>query len=130
MSRVFLIVMDSVGCGGAPDAALFDDEGANTLGHIIEQCDLGNCNDGRSGELKTPNLDSLGLREVIKLANCQPTLTEKTFITGCFGAATEFSNGKDTPSGHWELAGVSVPWEWYYFKNKVNSFSLEIIELV
>ena len=130
MSRVFLIVMDSVGCGGAPDAALFDDEGANTLGHIIEQCDLGNCNDGRSGELKTPNLDSLGLREVIKLANGQPTLTEKTFITGCFGAATEFSNGKDTPSGHWELAGVSVPWEWYYFNNKVNSFSQEIIELV
>ena len=130
MSRVFLIVMDSVGCGGAPDAALFDDEGANTLGHIIEQCDLGNCNDGRSGELKTPNLDSLGLREVIKLANGQPTLTENTFITGCFGAATEFSNGKDTPSGHWELAGVSVPWEWYYFNNKVNSFSQEIIELV
>jgi phosphopentomutase len=122
--------MDSVGCGGAPDAALFDDEGANTLGHIIEQCDLGNCNDGRLGELKTPNLDSLGLREVIKLANGQPILTEKTLITGCFGAATELSNGKDTPSGHWELAGVSVPWEWYYFNNKINSFPLEIIDLV
>ena len=130
MSRVFLIVMDSVGCGGAPDAALFDDEGANTLGHIIEQCDLGNCNDGRLGELKTPNLDSLGLREVIKLANGQPILTEKTLITGCFGAATELSNGKDTPSGHWELAGVSVPWEWYYFNSKTNSFPLEIIDLV
>ncbi len=130
MSRVFLIVMDSVGCGGAPDAALFDDEGANTLGHIIEQCDLGNCNDGRLGELKTPNLDSLGLREVIKLANGQPILTEKTLITGCFGAATELSNGKDTPSGHWELAGVSVPWEWYYFNNKINSFPLEIVDLV
>ncbi len=130
MSRVFLIVMDSVGCGGAPDAALFDDEGANTLGHIIEQCDLGNCNDGRLGELKTPNLDSLGLREVIKLANGQPILTEKTLITGCFGAATELSNGKDTPSGHWELAGVSVPWEWYNFNSKTNSFPLEIIDLV
>ena len=130
MSRVFLIVMDSVGCGGAPDAALFDDEGANTLGHIIEQCDLGNCNDGRSGKLKTPNLDSLGLREAIKLANGQPTSAEKNSIIGSFGAATELSKGKDTPSGHWELAGVSVPWEWYYFNSKIHSFSQKIIELV
>ena len=58
MSRAFLIVMDSVGCGGAPDSRSFNDEGANTLGHIIEQCELGNCEKDRSGFLKTPNLDS------------------------------------------------------------------------
>ena len=130
MSRVFLIVMDSVGCGGAPDAAFYDDEGANTLGHIIEQCDLGNCNKGRSGKLKTPNLDSLGLRESIKLANGQKISADVTHVKGCFGAATELSLGKDTPSGHWELAGVSVPWDWHYFNSKLNSFSHEIIELV
>jgi phosphopentomutase len=66
----------------------------------------------------------------MKLANGQPILTEKTLMTGCCGAATELSNGKDTPSGHWELAGASVPWDWYYFNSKTNSFPLEIIDLV
>ena len=72
MSRVFLIVMDSVGCGGAPDAALFDDEGANTIWESIEHGDIGNCNYGRSGELVTTKLDFRELREVIMLDIDQP----------------------------------------------------------
>ncbi|MGB4910353.1 MAG: phosphopentomutase, partial [Tabrizicola sp.] len=60
MPRVFLIVMDSVGCGGAPDAAAFGDEGANTLGHIAQACAEGRAEVGRSGSLRMPNLDRLG----------------------------------------------------------------------
>ena len=130
MSRAFLIVMDSVGCGGAPDAGSFHDEGANTLGHIIEQCELGNCDKLRSGFLNTPNLDRLGLREAVRLANNYPLSEESDEVEGIFGAATEMSKGKDTPSGHWELAGAPVPWEWHYFKNKTKSFSDEIVERV
>ena len=83
MSRAFLIVMDSVGCGGAPDSRSFNDEGANTLGHIIEQCELGNCEKDRSGFLKTPNLDSLGLREAVRLANNYPLSQKSHEVKGC-----------------------------------------------
>ena len=51
MARAFLVVMDSVGCGGAPDAAEFGDEGSNTLGHIMQECAAGRANEGRSGPL-------------------------------------------------------------------------------
>ena len=61
MARAFLIVMDSVGCGGAPDAADFGDLGANTLGHIAAACAAGAADAGRSGPLKMPVLDGLGL---------------------------------------------------------------------
>ena len=130
MRRAFLVIMDSVGCGGAPDAADFNDQGANTLGHIIEQCELGNCEKGRSGSLNIPNLDSLGIREAIRLANGLMISKNANKATGLFGAATEMSKGKDTPSGHWELAGVPVPWDWHFFKNKTESFSDSIIKYV
>ena len=60
MSRAFLIVMDSVGCGGAPDAKDFGDEGANTLGNILNACSTGRANTGRVGRLNVPNFKSLG----------------------------------------------------------------------
>ncbi|KMW60681.1 Phosphopentomutase [Candidatus Rhodobacter oscarellae] len=113
MPRAFLIVLDSVGCGGAPDAADFGDAGANTLGHIIEECAAGRAEQGRSGPLHTPNMDALGLRHAIALANGGAAPAGP--IPGSWGAATEISRGKDTPSGHWELAGVPVPWDWCYF---------------
>jgi len=104
MPRAFLIVMDSVGCGGAPDAAAFGDAGANTLGHIAAECAAGRADQGRRGPLHLPVLDGLGLGAATPGLAAQPT--------GRWGAATEVSHGKDTPSGHWELAGVPVPWEW------------------
>ena len=61
MARAFLIVLDSLGIGGAPDAADFGDEGANTLGHIAAHCAAGRANIGRQGPLKMPHLDALGL---------------------------------------------------------------------
>jgi phosphopentomutase len=127
MSRAFLIVLDSVGCGGAPDAAEFGDEGANTLGHIAEACAAGRAEEGRSGPLKMPVLDGLGLGRAIELASglAPPGLGAEP--RGLWGAATEVSRGKDTPSGHWELAGVPVPWDWTYFPKTVPAFEDDLV---
>ena len=127
MARVFLIVMDSVGCGGAPDAAAFGDEGANTLGHIAQACAEGRAEVGRSGSLRMPNLDRLGLGAAIRLASGAATPGLSARPEGLWGAATEVSNGKDTPSGHWELAGVPVPWDWTYFPDTVPAFPDDIV---
>lgn len=130
MARAFLIVMDSVGCGGAPDAADFGDLGANTLGHIAAECAAGRADIGRSGPLKMPNLDALGLGAAIKLASGFAAPGFGAAPIGRWGAATEISRGKDTPSGHWELAGVPVPWDWTYFPNETPAFDPELVALV
>jgi phosphopentomutase len=130
MTRAFLIVMDSVGCGGAPDAAEFGDEGANTLAHIAVACAAGRAETGRSGPLKLPNLDALGLGAAIRLASGAATPGLEARPTGLWGAATEISKGKDTPSGHWELAGVPVPWDWTYFPKTVPAFPPGIVDEV
>ena len=119
MARGILLVMDSVGCGGAPDAAAFGDAGANTLGHVIEACAEGRADEGRSGPLYVPTMAALGLGTAIRLASpiALPGFTEPP--RALVAAATEVSRGKDTPSGHWELAGVPVPWDWHYFPRTV-----------
>ncbi|MFT4014555.1 MAG: phosphopentomutase [Paracoccus sp. (in: a-proteobacteria)] len=109
--RAFLIVMDSVGIGGAPDAdAYFNaglpDTGANTLAHIAA-----------ARPLRMPNLDRLGLGAAIRLASGASAPGLGVAPQGLWGAASEVSRGKDTPSGHWEIAGVPVPWDWHYFPN-------------
>lgn len=125
--RAFLVVMDSVGCGGAPDAADFGDAGSNTLGHIAAACAGGQAEAGRSGPLKMPNLDRLGLGAAIRLASGAATPGLDAVPEGLWGAATEVSRGKDTPSGHWELAGVPVPWDWTYFPDTVPAFPPDIV---
>ncbi len=127
MTRAFLIVMDSVGCGGAPDAADFGDAGSNTLGHIAAECAAGRADIGRAGPLRLPNLDALGLGAAIRLASGAPTPGLEATPSGRWGAATEISRGKDTPSGHWELAGVPVPWEWYYFPDTNPAFPPDLV---
>lgn len=132
MARAFLVVMDSAGIGGAPDAETFfnggvPDAGANTLGHIAQACAEGGAEDGRSGPLKVPHLVSLGLGAALELASGLRATGLEGKITGTWGAATEMSRGKDTPSGHWELAGLPVPWEWHYFKDVSNSFPPELV---
>ena len=122
MARAFLIVMDSVGCGGAPDAGQFGDAGANTLAHIARECAWGRADVGRFGLLNLPHLDALGLGAAIRLASGDQTPGLSAQPKGRWGAATEVSNGKDTPSGHWELAGVPVPWDWTYFPDKTPAF--------
>jgi phosphopentomutase len=91
--RALLLVLDSVGIGGAPDAAQYGDEGANTLGHILEQVP----------ELRLPNLDSLGLAELLPAHRSHMS---NTTYKSSYGKMTERSAGKDTTTGHWEIAGV------------------------
>ena len=130
MARAFLVVMDSVGCGGAPDAADFGDEGANTLAHIAQACAAGRAQAGRSGPLKLPHLDALGLGAAVRLASGAETPGLDATPSGLWGAATEVSKGKDTPSGHWELAGVPVPWDWHYFPDANPAFPEPVVTQV
>ena len=127
MARAFLVVLDSVGCGGAPDAADFGDAGANTLAHIAQACAEGRAEVGRSGPLQMPNLDRLGLGAAIRLASGVDAPGLGATPTGLWGAATEVSRGKDTPSGHWELAGVPVPWDWTYFPTTEPAFPPDLV---
>lgn len=127
MSRAFLIVLDSVGIGGAPDAAAFGDAGANTLGHIAAECAAGRADTGRKGPLRLPVLDRLGLGRAVTLASGMQPPGLSAAPTGLWGAATEVSRGKDTPSGHWELAGVPVPWEWAYFPHSEPAFDAGLV---
>lgn len=133
MTRAFLVVMDSVGCGGAPDADQFfnektvPDTGSNTIAHIAQYCAEGRAEEGRSGPLKMPNLDALGLSAAVKLASGDEMPGFGATPTGLWGAAQEISSGKDTPSGHWEIAGVPVPWDWGYFPDTIPTFPADLI---
>ncbi|WP_415921673.1 phosphopentomutase [Tateyamaria sp. SN6-1] len=129
MPRAFLVVMDSVGIGGAPDAHSFfngdvPDTGANTLGHIADACAAGRADDGRKGPLHLPVLGAMGLWDALSLAGGGAP------APGPYGVATEISRGKDTPSGHWELAGVPVPWDWHYFPDTQPAFPDEVVAAV
>ncbi|WP_299296495.1 phosphopentomutase [uncultured Tateyamaria sp.] len=129
MGRAFLVVMDSVGIGGAPDAhAYFNgdvpDTGANTLGHIIDACAAGHADEGRRGALRVPTLMDLGLSDAMALAAGETVAVPRA------GAATETSQGKDTPSGHWELAGLPVPWAWHYFPDRTPAFPETVVQAV
>ena len=121
MARAFLLIMDSVGIGGALDAAKYGDEGANTLGHIAAECAAGRANEGRSGPLHLPNLDALGFGGAA-LAASGTLPAGLSGGRGLFAVANEVSKGKDTPTGHWELAGVPVPFDWHYFPDTRPSF--------
>jgi phosphopentomutase len=118
MSRAFLLVMDSFGIGAAADAASFGDAGADTLGHIAERVDLA-----------LPNLARLGLGEAAAASTGRrPRGFPASRPEGAFGYAVEKSRGKDTPSGHWELAGVPVPFDWGYFPPAFPSFPKALTE--
>ncbi|MDS7595808.1 phosphopentomutase [Agrobacterium tumefaciens] len=131
MARAFLLVLDSFGVGGAPDAEQYGDLGSNTLGHIAEFCAAGAADRAglRSGPLKLPNMTSLGLLNIAELASGdQPAgmeLPER--IYGLHGCASEVSRGKDTPSGHWEIAGTPVTFDWGYFPSEGDAFSPELV---
>ncbi|MEP4038306.1 phosphopentomutase [Pseudophaeobacter sp.] len=135
MARAFLVVMDSVGIGGAPDASGFyngdlPDLGANTLAHIAQACAAGRAGEGRSGPLHLPNLEALGLGAATRLASSVPLPGFDAEPTGLWGCASEVSQGKDTPSGHWELAGLPVPWDWCYFPDTNPAFPADLSDFV
>lgn len=125
MKRVHILVLDSFGLGATADADKFGDVGANTLGHIAEQCALDKANIGRSGALKLPNLAQLGLINAATESSGGQVPSAMSLYDqpiASFGYAEELSGGKDTPSGHWEIAGVPVLTDWGYFPAKKNSF--------
>jgi len=131
MARAFLFVLDSFGIGGAPDAPRFGDEGSDTLGHIAAACARGEADRKglRSGPLHLPNMAAFGLAAAAGLATGRPVpmLPEIERPSGFHGAAEEISSGKDTPSGHWEIAGVPVPFDWGYFPETVPAFPQELV---
>ncbi|MGR5176663.1 phosphopentomutase [Vibrio parahaemolyticus] len=133
MKRAFILVLDSFGIGASADADKFGDVGSDTMGHIAEQCAKGLAdNDQRSGELKLPNLSKLGLAMAHKESTgaLAHGLSDNVEIIGAYGHAAELSSGKDTPSGHWEIAGVPVLFDWGYFTDKENSFPKELTDRI
>ncbi|WP_315905879.1 phosphopentomutase [Priestia koreensis] len=92
--RVFLVVMDSVGIGEAPDAAQYDDKGSDTLGHIAEH----------RGGLKMPNMAKLGLSNIREIKGIEKADKPLAFYT----KMQEASTGKDTMTGHWEIMGLHI----------------------
>ena len=131
MARAFLFVLDSFGVGGAPDAPAYGDDGANTLGHIAEYCAAGAADRAglRSGALKLPNMSALGLVHIAKMASgvAPAGMPVPDRIFGLHGAASEISRGKDTPSGHWEIAGTPVTFDWGYFPADGDAFSPDLV---
>ena len=132
MPRALLIVLDSVGIGGAPDAARYGDEGANTLGHIAQACaaGLGDRLGLRAGPLKLPHLARFGLGLAMREASGEafPELCPLDGLEGLWGCAVETSKGKDTPSGHWEIAGRPVDFDWGYFPDGNPAFPPELTQ--
>ncbi|MGJ4995792.1 phosphopentomutase [Bradyrhizobium sp. HKCCYLS3077] len=128
--RALILVLDSVGVGGAPDAADYGDAGADTVGHIAEACAAGRADtDRREGPLRLPYLVALGLGEACELATGRrpPGLDGPASAGAAFGCASERSRGKDTPSGHWEIAGVPVLFDWGYFPRSSPAFPPDLI---
>lgn len=131
MKRAIILVMDSLGLGATDDADKYGDVGANTLGHIAEACARGEADTTkRQGELQLPNLVRLGLGKAAQSSSGKaPTglNIQDSSLVGCYGYAAEISKGKDTPSGHWEMAGLPVTFDWGLFPNTIPSFSDELI---
>ena len=134
MARAFLFVLDSFGIGGAPDAPVYGADGSNTLGHIAEFCaaGAGDRKGLREGPLTLPNMSALGLVTIAKLASGRAPagMPEPERVFGLHGAANEVSHGKDTPSGHWEIAGTPVMFDWGYFPAEGDAFSPELVEAI
>ena len=131
MARAFVFVLDSFGIGGAADADKYGDAGADTLGHIAEACATGKGDrDGlRQGPLMLPNMLSLGLGEAARIATGLAFGNGAALLPSSFhGAAQEISAGKDTPSGHWEIAGLPARFDWGYFPDTVPAFPAALTE--
>jgi phosphopentomutase len=134
MKRAILLVMDSVGIGGAEDAGKYGDAGADTLGHIAEACARGAGDKAglRSGPLRMPNLVNLGLGQAAlqSTGRMPPGLEAPPGPEAIFGYGVETSTGKDTPSGHWEIAGVPVSFSWTYFPDSEPAFPKAVTDAI
>jgi len=125
MARAIILVLDSFGIGATADAERFGDVGSNTMGHIAEQRAA-----SAAGPLRLPNLAKLGLFHAGRDSTGEfpAGVDTDVEIIGAYGFAEELSSGKDTPSGHWEIAGVPVLFDWGYFSKKTNTFPQELLD--
>ena len=140
MKRTVILLLDSFGIGAAadadqfvgtnPDGSTFNDAGSHTLGHIAELCANGQANEGREGPLHIPNMNKLGLGLASKKSSGEFPIGLDNTVTpiGAYGYAKEISTAKDTSSGHWEIAGVPVLFDWGYFTKKQDSFPQELLD--
>lgn len=124
MARTIILLMDSFGIGSAHDAASFGDAGADTLGHI---CDAF-AKEGRV--LQLPHLAERGLAEAAAMARGAALSMGlgAEHSLGAYTYAEEVSRGKDTLSGHWEISGVPVDFDWGYFPDVPKCFPQELVD--
>src|SRR5689334_5219730 len=111
VKRVLLFVLDSVGCGALPDAREYGDAGADTLGNLARHV----------GGMQLPNLARLGLGHLTDIPGVAPIAR----ADGAFGKMAEASRGKDTTTGHWEIAGLRLDEAFATFP---NGFPREILD--
>ena len=140
MKRSVILLLDSFGIGSADDAdqfigthadgSRFDDVGANTLAHIAQLCADGLADNGRRGPLHIPNMNKLGIGHACEASSgCFPAGLDKSIKpVAAYGYAKELSTAKDTCSGHWEITGVPVLFDWGYFAKKQHSFPQELLD--
>lgn len=130
--RVCILLMDSLGIGDSLDAPRYGDQGANTFAHIHQACAEGQADkEGlRQGPLAIPHLTDLGLYHATMASSAATSFNLENLAepSGFYGYAVEQSLGKDTPSGHWEIAGVPVNFEWGYFPDEVPCFPTKLID--
>lgn len=153
MGRAIVLVLDSLGIGATPDAHRFGDTGANTLAHIALACADGQADLAgvRQGSLAIPNMTALGLMQAmfdcveqtgdpvadtnaftrLKSQYAQTASGTNTLMTGVgssYGYCAELSAGKDTPSGHWEMMGLPVTFDWTCFPDTRPCFPVELTD--
>ena len=130
MTRALIVMLDSVGCGAAEDAARYGDEGSDTLGHIADACADGRGDRAglRAGPLHIPNLVALGLGLAMEASTGKPAaLPTVAAPSGRYGYGVEISAGKDTPSGHWEMAGSPARAAFHYFPDTRPTFPRDLV---
>ncbi len=125
MSRAIILVLDSFGIGATADADRFGDVGSDTLGSIARVRAS-----SPEGPLRLPNLARLGLFHAGRESTGHFAAGVDTDVepVGAYGYAAELSSGKDTPSGHWEIAGVPVLFDWGYFTDKTDTFPAALLD--
>jgi phosphopentomutase len=111
--RVIILMIDSLGVGSSKDSIKFGDEGSNTFSHIYE-----------SYPMHIPNLKKKGLTYLVKKYDKDFFKESHTTPDGAYGSAAEKSSGKDTISGHWEIVGCPVLFDWTYFNKKKRMWVL------
>lgn len=130
MARTVILLLDSFGIGSASDAAAFGDKGADTLGHICEWFSKNPREDGQIKPLFLPNMAARGLGAASVLSTGKALAHDlgAQHTLGAYTYAQEVSKGKDTLSGHWEISGVPVDFDWGYFPNVPHCFPRELVQ--